>query len=61
VIQQTSWWQETALLGKINLNKETTLYSRTGDILGKLALYLAIALISFSLFQWSKPYFSRNS
>jgi len=61
VVQQTSWWQETALLGKINLNKETTLYSRTGDILGKLALYLAIALISFSLYQWSKPYFSKNS
>jgi apolipoprotein N-acyltransferase len=61
VIQKTSWWKETALLSKINLNQETTLYSRTGDILGKLALYLAIALISFSLFQWSKPYFSRNS
>ena len=61
VVQKTSWWKEASLLGKINLNKETTLYSRTGDILGELALYLAFAIIAFALYIWSKPYFSKNT
>lgn len=43
VHQETSWWKEDAIKGRLNINNETTFYTRHGD-------FIARALSVFALF-----------
>lgn len=53
ISQPTAWWQEAVISETLFANSETTLFTTTGDILGKSALFASalglIALIGFKL------------
>jgi apolipoprotein N-acyltransferase len=55
VVQQTEYWKETAINGKLNLNKNITFYSSTGDLIGKTFTIMASLLVVLSLFKAIKP------
>lgn len=38
IVQQTAWWQPTALAQEINLNEDITFYTQYGDLLAYLGL-----------------------
>ncbi len=39
VFQPTSWWTETSISGKINLNNRITFYARYGDYIGRISMF----------------------
>ncbi len=55
VVQQTEYWKESAINGKVNLNKNITIYSSTGDLLGKTFTIMAGLLVLLSLIKSIKP------
>lgn len=59
ISQQTPWWTETAIKKTLYRNDIQTLYVRWGDYLGKLAIYLSIALLLVYFFRRVKPQTSK--
>lgn len=51
VLQASKWWTIDALKGDIYINDKKTVYMRTGDILGRIALIGAIVVLLYSLFR----------
>ena len=51
ILMQTSWWDETSLATTINAQTRLTFYNRTGNFLGKLALFLSALLIFYMISQ----------
>lgn len=51
IIQQSNWWETTALSASIHQNYTLTFFSRTGNFLGKLSLFLSVLLLLFMLSQ----------
>ena len=51
IVQQSSWWEATALTQEINLNEEISFYTRYGDLL----LYLALLSSAYALFLLISP------
>jgi apolipoprotein N-acyltransferase len=51
LIQATKWWQSDAIRAKLNLNSSLSFYSRTGDLIGKIFLYLGITLTLITLYR----------
>ncbi len=47
--QTTQWWQPTAFAATIQPNTTTTVYIRYGDVLGRLAVLLAVILLLYQL------------
>ncbi|MBK6640951.1 MAG: apolipoprotein N-acyltransferase [Bacteroidetes bacterium] len=47
ILQATSWWQKDAIAATINANSEITLHTRTGDVLGIVAIIGTIGMILF--------------
>lgn len=45
VVEQTKWWEKTAILKEVKLNKELTFYSQHGDYLGRTAVLMAILVL----------------
>lgn len=55
VIKQTKWWTRTAIKADINLNDDITFYTKSGDILAKMACVLALGLVLFIPYRrWRK-------
>lgn len=52
IIQQTNWWEPTAIRQKINLNNELTWYAAHGDILYRLSIYFSIAFVLLYLYAY---------
>lgn len=50
VVQQTAWWTATALKQDINLNEELSFYTRFGDLLAKLGVFITFFLLAFWVF-----------
>ncbi|KLT65111.1 apolipoprotein N-acyltransferase [Pedobacter sp. BMA] len=44
ITQHTEWWTRTALKGDVNLNDEITFYVKSGDVIAKLLVILAVVL-----------------
>ena len=44
IVQSTPWWEKTELCGTICLNDRQTFFVRNGDIVGRLALLVALLL-----------------
>ena len=59
VLDQTKWWVSTSIKGKLNLNNELTFYSKHGDWLGKLFLYISFALIFYEFIKRITSVFSK--
>lgn len=45
IIQQTNWWERTALRGTLNLNNQLTFYVRYGDYIARISSFLAVLLL----------------
>ncbi len=45
VIQPTAWWEEAAIKGTINANREITFYVKHGDFIARGALFSSVLLI----------------
>ncbi|MFZ5551938.1 MAG: apolipoprotein N-acyltransferase [Bacteroidota bacterium] len=45
VIEKTTWWEPAVIRQTINANDELTLYSKTGDIIGRTAGFVSILLV----------------
>ncbi len=49
MLQQTPWWQPTALSGTLNLNTAFTFYTHTGDYLAYIGCAFALLFLLFQL------------
>lgn len=45
VMQQTGWWEATAIVGNLNRNKKMTIYTQFGDFFGRSFTFVAALLI----------------
>lgn len=48
-MQTSDWWVQAALRDTVKLNTELTVYSRTGELIGPAAQWLALALIFYTI------------
>ncbi|MGI8893044.1 MAG: apolipoprotein N-acyltransferase [Bacteroidia bacterium] len=49
ITQKTSWWVEDVLKETINLNKELTFYTRHGDYIARISIFLSVIMILYFL------------
>jgi apolipoprotein N-acyltransferase len=49
VIQQTKWWEPSALRSRINKNSDFTFYTERGDVLGRTSFIAIVLLIGLWL------------
>ena len=49
VMQQTKWWQRTALRGNLQANDKLTFYVRYGDYIGRVVTFMAVLLLLYYL------------
>lgn len=45
IVDSTSWWVETTLKGRVNLNSEETFFVRHGDVTGRIATFFFLLLL----------------
>lgn len=45
IVQQTKWWERGYLCGTLNLNNDKTIFTIYGDIIGRLARFLAFLFL----------------
>lgn len=45
IVEQTSWWERGYLTGTLNLNEEKTIFTRYGDIIGRISRFLAFLFL----------------
>ena len=45
---QTSWWEKDCIRKEILTNKKLTFYSKHGDYLGRVAVFLSVLIILYS-------------
>ena len=49
VIQESEWWVEDCLVGSVYPNNIITFYAEHGDYLGRIASFLSIMLLIFTI------------
>ena len=52
VLQQTAWWEATAISHELNKNNRLTFFTLQGNYPGKLSLFLSALLLAYMLSQW---------
>ncbi len=45
ILQRTAWWEPAVLSGTVNLNGRETFFVRTGDVVGRLAVFVFLLLL----------------
>ena len=45
LFQTTSWWVEAAISGTLNANDELTFYTKNGDYIARISLFVSVLLI----------------
>ena len=55
VLQATNWWEQDVISGQINLNNQTTFYTKYGDYIGRVSAFVAVLLLLWSLTLYFKP------
>lgn len=48
ILQATSWWHPSVIKQQIVLTPNETIYTRFGDVIGRLAMYLGLLLLLYS-------------
>jgi apolipoprotein N-acyltransferase len=43
---RTGWWQPAAFRATVHLNEDTTFFVRHGDLLGRLAVIVALIVVA---------------
>lgn len=59
-ISRLGWDERGVVTAQIRLNNEQTFYTRYGDYLGRLSLYVALLCLLYSVAYWSKRKFYLN-
>ena len=49
IIKHTKWWKKDVISGEIKSNNRITFYVKYGDYLGRVALFIAVLLILYTL------------
>ncbi|MFH2144195.1 MAG: apolipoprotein N-acyltransferase, partial [Bacteroidota bacterium] len=49
ILQATDWWVRTAIKGTLNANDKITFYTKYGDYLGRIAVFLSVLILLYSL------------
>lgn len=49
ILQETKWWEAAAIKGRIGLRNELTFYAKHGDYIARLAMYLSVLFIIYSM------------
>ena len=49
IIKKTDWWEPAALSGQLDINEDLTFYVMYGDYLGRLASFLGIGMLLYTL------------
>jgi apolipoprotein N-acyltransferase len=47
VFQATHWWVEDAVKGELNANNELTFYTKYGDYIGRISMFISGLLVLF--------------
>jgi apolipoprotein N-acyltransferase len=47
ILQASSWWEEAAMKGIVNLNDKITLYVKYGDYIARISIFVASLLLLF--------------
>lgn len=50
IVQQTKWWKATSIKGCLNKNNTLTIYSKYGDFIGRISLFVLGVYLIFELF-----------
>jgi len=58
VSQATSWWVPAAIREQLNANSEITYYTRYGDVIGRIAAFISILLLLWTIVKRVKRKFS---
>jgi apolipoprotein N-acyltransferase len=48
-LARIGWWQRSGLRGTLNSNDHLTFYVKHGDYIGRIALFLTVILLLYSL------------
>ena len=59
-VQRLEWDNRGVLTSEIRLNKKKTFYTRFGDYIGRLSLYIAALCVLYSIAVWAKKKFYMN-
>ncbi|MDD4109429.1 MAG: apolipoprotein N-acyltransferase [Prolixibacteraceae bacterium] len=51
VLLSTGWWEETAVNGTVNYNYEDSFYTKYGDYISRISLFISALLILFMIVQ----------
>ena len=54
VIQELGWDERGVMQAELNRNKEITFFVRYGDVIGRIALFLAIAMLIYAITEFAK-------
>ena len=54
VLKATNWWEAVAIRGVLNANEKITIFTKAGNYIGRLASFLAFALIIYSFVRSKK-------
>jgi len=49
VIEKTTWWEPAVIRQTINANNELTVFSRTGDMIGRTTTFVSVLLLIYTL------------
>jgi apolipoprotein N-acyltransferase len=55
VLQKTEWWTPTVIKETLNLNSKKTFYTKYGDYIGKISLYVSIIILLLYFLQLFFP------
>ena len=48
ILQKTKWDEEICITANVNLNSQTTFYSRFGNYIGRISIFISILLLTIS-------------
>jgi len=54
ILQSTGWWESAVLKENLNANDKMTIFTKAGNYIGRIAAFLAIALIIYSFVRSKK-------
>lgn len=49
IIEKTTWWEPAVIRQTINANNELTVFSKTGDLIGRTSIFISVLLLLYTL------------
>ena len=51
IVDRTTWWEPALLEGRVGLSTEQTFFVRTGDMVGRICVFLFLLLLAAAIFR----------